>query len=119
MFGPPGYAYVYMIYGLHHCLNVVTGPSGLAQAVLIRAVEPLLNLPGRTAGPGLVCRAYGIDRHSNGVDFCGRELFISRPETPQPLRVVRKARIGVDYAGHWARRLLRFYVRDNPFVSRL
>jgi len=119
MFGPPGYAYVYMIYGLHHCLNVVTGPIGLAQAVLIRAVEPLADLPGRTAGPGLVCRAYGIDRQSNGVDLCGPELFIARPETLRPLRIVRKARIGVDYAGHWARRLLRFYVRDNPFVSRL
>ncbi len=59
MFGPPGHAYVYFIYGMHHCMNVVTEREGHASAVLLRAVEPVKNLAGRTQGPGLLCRAHG------------------------------------------------------------
>jgi DNA-3-methyladenine glycosylase len=118
MFGPPGHAYVYMVYGLHYCLNAVTAPAGNAQGVLIRAVEPIQNLSGRTQGPGLVCRAFGIDRSANGIDLCGAGLYLAARAEDAPLGIVRRPRIGVDYAGHWARRLLRFYVRGNPFISR-
>jgi DNA-3-methyladenine glycosylase len=118
MFGPPGYAYVYLIYGVHHCLNVVTGPEGHASAVLIRAVEPLANIEGSTKGPGLLCRALGIDRRLNGHDLLGEDLFIAAPEQPPRFEVVTRPRIGVESAGAWASKPLRFYIQGNAFVSR-
>ena len=117
MFGPPGHAYVYMIYGMHWCMNVVTQAEGMASAVLLRAVEPVKNLEGRTQGPALLCKAMGIDGRLNGHDLLSDELFIRAPGS-SPIAIVKRPRIGVDYAGHWARRLLRFYIRGNPFVSR-
>jgi DNA-3-methyladenine glycosylase len=120
MFGPPGHAYVYLIYGMHHCVNVVTQAEGLASAVLLRALEPVHGLEGKTGGPGLLCRAMGIDRRLNGHDLLSAEFHIAEPPQPAPrISIVRRPRIGVDYAGHWARRLLRFYIRGNAFVSRL
>ncbi len=117
MFGRPGVAYVYMIYGMYYCMNVVTEPEGHASAVLLRAVEPLEGITGRTQGPGLLCRAMGIDKRFNGHDLLSDELFIT-DDFPTPFRVVKRPRIGVDYAGIWAKRHLRFYIADNPFVSR-
>ncbi len=117
MFGPPGHAYVYLIYGIHHCLNVVTEPEGTGAAVLLRALEPVGGLEGRTCGPGLLCRAMGIDLRQNGSDLCGQTLFIAESEDEQ-FAVVRRPRIGVDYAGEWAARPLRFYIAGNPHVSR-
>lgn len=117
MFGAPGHAYVYLIYGMHHCLNVVTEPEGHGSAVLIRAAEPLRNISGKTSGPGLLCRALGVDRALNGADLLADRLYIVDPG-PTEFRVVRRPRIGVDYAGSWARRLLRFYIRGNHHVSR-
>jgi DNA-3-methyladenine glycosylase len=118
MFGPPGHAYVYLIYGVHHCMNVVTERDGHASAVLLRAVEPVLNLAGRTQGPGLLCRALEIDRHLNGHDLLSDDFFIAAPAPAGNFSIVKRPRIGVDYAKHWAKRLLRFYLKDNPFVSR-
>lgn len=118
MFGPPGHAYVYLVYGIHCCMNVVTEREGHASAVLLRAVEPVKNIEGSTRGPGLLCRAMGIDRRLNGHDLTGDDLFIAGPAGSEPLAIVRRPRIGVNYAGRWARRLLRFYIRGNPFVSR-
>jgi len=119
MFGPPGHAYVYLIYGMHWCMNAVTQAEGTASAVLFRALEPVRNLEGRTQGPALLCKALGIDKRHNGHDFLSDDLYISAPEREPPIRIVKRPRIGVDYAGHhWARRLLRFYIHGNPFVSR-
>lgn len=118
MFGPPGHAYVYLIYGLHHCLNVVTEPAGHGAAVLLRALEPVLGLTGNPRGPGLLCRALGVDRSLDGADLQGDSLFLAEPDDSAPFHVVRSRRIGVDYAGAWARRLLRFHIRRNPWVSR-
>lgn len=118
MFGPPGHAYVYLIYGMHHCLNVVTEREGHASAVLIRALEPVSNLSGRASGPGLLCRALAIDRRQNGHDLLSDDLYIAAPARAGHIAIVRRPRVGVEYAGSWARRLLRFYVRGNPFVSR-
>jgi DNA-3-methyladenine glycosylase len=132
MFGPPGYAYVFLVYGLHWHFNVVTGAPGQPHAVLIRAVQPLRGLPlmaarrGTTverefaSGPGKLCQAFAIDRAAYGLDLCGNEdLFLSAGEragAPRR-RVARSARIGVDYAGTWAARKFRFFDRESPFVS--
>ena len=118
MFGPPGHAYVYLIYGMYHCMNVVTQAEGIASAVLLRALEPMRNVAGRTQGPGLLCRALSIDRRHNGQDLLSDTLYIVPEQQPSRISIVRRPRVGVDYAGIWARRLLRFYVRSNPFVSR-
>jgi DNA-3-methyladenine glycosylase len=118
MFGPPGHAYVYLIYGMYDCMNVVTQAEGVASAVLLRALEPVRNVEGRTQGPGLLCRALGIDRRMNGHDLTSDQLYIASDPLPHRISIVRRPRIGVDYAGVWARRLLRFYVRGNAFVSR-
>ncbi len=119
MFGPPGFAYVYLIYGVHHCMNVVTEREGHASAVLLRAVEPVKNLAGRTQGPGLLCRAMGIDRRLNAHDLLSNDFFITEPDDAEKFSIVKRPRIGVDYAKHWAKRQLRFYIKGSPFVSRL
>lgn len=119
MFGPPGHAYVYMIYGMYHCMNVVTQAEGTASAVLLRALEPVANVADRTQGPGLLCRAMGIDRHLDGHDLTSDDFHIAADDDARArISIVKRPRIGVDYAGIWARRLLRFYVRGNRYVSR-
>lgn len=122
MFGPPGHAYVYFVYGMHWCFNVVTGPGEHPSAVLIRAIEPIENIEGKTNGPALVCGAMGIDGGLNGHDLLSDEFFVaevSAESTCSPLTIVKRPRIGVDYSGKWAKRLLRFYVKGNKYVSRL
>jgi DNA-3-methyladenine glycosylase len=118
MFGPPGHAYVYFIYGFWYCLNVVTSREGVPHAVLLRALEPVEGLTDKTWGPGLLCRAMGIDRALNGADLCADRLWLERPRgsTP-PVRIGSSPRIGVDYAGSWAKRPWRFFDRASPYVS--
>jgi DNA-3-methyladenine glycosylase len=118
MFGPPGYAYVYLIYGMYHCMNVVTQAEGTASAVLLRALEPVKHVEGRTQGPGLLCRAMHIDKKQNGHDLVSDDFYIGDEGSHRRVSIVKRPRVGVDYAGHWARRLLRFYVRGSAFVSR-
>ncbi|MBV8783137.1 MAG: DNA-3-methyladenine glycosylase [Gammaproteobacteria bacterium] len=119
MFGPPGHAYVYFIYGVWHCLNVVTGRRGVPHAVLVRALEPVAGVRARTSGPGLLCRALGIDRRLNGADLRGEVLWLEAPpRSARAPRVARSVRIGIDYAGDWAGRPWRFYDADSRFVSR-
>jgi DNA-3-methyladenine glycosylase len=119
MFGPPGHAYVYLIYGIYWNMNVVCEAAGVAAGVLIRALEPLENIDGKTRGPGLLCKAMGINKSNYGQDLLGRKLFIETAGSPPPFKIVRTQRIGVDYAGAWAKRLLRFYIEGNAFVSRV
>lgn len=118
MFGLPGHAYVYLIYGMHWCMNMVTQAEGTASAVLLRAVEPVKNIAGRTQGPALLTRAMGIDGRLNGHDLTSDDFYVADPRDDARIRIVKRPRIGVDYAGHWARRLLRFYIRGNVFVSK-
>jgi DNA-3-methyladenine glycosylase len=118
MFGPPGHAYVYLIYGMYYCMNVVTQPEGIASAVLLRAIEPVKNIEGRTQGPGLLCKAMHIDKHLNGHDLLSDDFYIADPDKPEDFTIVNRPRIGVAYAGLWARRLLRFYIKGNRFVSK-
>jgi DNA-3-methyladenine glycosylase len=118
MFGPPGHAYVYLIYGVHNCMNVVTESAGHGAAVLLRALEPVKNLAGKTNGPGLLCRAMDIDRRLNAHDLVSENFFIAAPDLIEKISVIKRPRIGVDYAGAWAKKLMRFYIKGNPFVSR-
>lgn len=121
MFGPAGHAYVYFIYGFWNCMNVVTQKTGVPHAVLLRAAEPVRGVDGKTWGPGLLCHALAIDRSLNGADLCGTRLWIARPThwSVDRSHLRRSARIGVDYAGGWARRHWRFFDRDSPYVSTL
>ena len=118
MFGPPGHAYVYLIYGMYNCMNVVTEEAGHGSAVLLRGIEPVKNIAGRTQGPGLLCRAMRIDQRLNAHDLLSDDFYIAAPPRSEPLVIVKRPRVGVGYAGHWARRHLRFYIKGNPFVSR-
>jgi DNA-3-methyladenine glycosylase len=131
MFGPPGYAYVYLIYGMYHCFNVVTESDGYPAAVLIRALEPILEkesaraMNGRerlerlASGPGKLCRFMQIDRQLNGIDLCASVLYIEDRGRPiRPEDMIATARIGVDYAGQWKEKPWRFYVKQSPSVSR-
>ena len=115
MYGPPGHAYVYFTYGMHHCLNFVTRPAGVPQAVLVRALEPGPGV-GRCGGPGLVCRALDIDRGLNGVALAPPQLYVL-DDGARKRRVVTTPRIGIYNSGDWQERLLRF-CWDSPDLSR-
>ncbi|WP_224244499.1 DNA-3-methyladenine glycosylase [Hyalangium gracile] len=121
MFGPPGRAYVYLIYGMHHCFNVVTDAPGVGAAVLVRAVEPLDGFPpgARTDGPGRLCRAFGITLAHNRFDLKSSPLFLTEGERVPEARVARGPRIGVDYAGEWAAEPFRLWVKDSRHVSKV
>jgi len=129
MFGPPGYAYVYLLYGIHWALNLVAGAEGEPHAVLIRAIEPIRGIDlmalrrGRSAaareignGPGKLTQALAITGADYGRDLCGDELFLEESECPTG-RIGCSTRINVDYAGKWATRRWRFYERGNRCVS--
>jgi len=119
MFGPAGVSYVYLCYGIHQLFNIVTGEPGDGQAVLVRAIAPLAGLPDDPAvgrGPGKVTRALAIDRRHDRLDLARGELYIAKHQ--QPKRLARGPRIGVDYAGDWAGKPLRFWWPDHPAVSR-
>ena len=115
MYGPPGHAYVYFTYGMHHCLNFVTRPEGIPQAVLVRALEPGPGV-GRCGGPGLVCRVFGIDRNLNGVALIPPTLYVVDDKAP-PRLVYATPRIGIGDQGDWTDRPMRFCL-DSPDLSR-
>ncbi len=118
MFGPAGFAYVYLIYGMYHCFNVVTEEEGQGSAVLIRAVEPLDDLDSNTKGPGRLSRAMQITKAQNGQDLLSDTLFIAKDATIKKSAIVARPRIGVDYAKEWALKPLRFYIKENPYISK-
>lgn len=126
MWGPGGHAYVFRVYGLHDCLNVVTGAAGRAEAVLIRAGVPLewwagLAVPRAEAlaasGPGRVCRYLGVTTALSGAPLSGPELFLERGPRRR-FGVLVGPRVGVDYAGEAAAWPLRFAVEGCPAVTR-
>jgi DNA-3-methyladenine glycosylase len=129
MYGPPGYAYVYLLYGISWALNLVTTAEDAPHAVLIRAIEPLrgIDLMVRrrrksadsrelTNGPGKLTNALAITGADYGRDLCGGRLYLERSDAPAG-RIGRSTRINVDYAGAWASKLWRFYERGNRYVS--
>lgn len=115
MYGPAGVAYVYLIYGMHDCMNVVTGERGDGQAVLIRALEPAPPL-GRCDGPGRLTKAMGIDRRYNGQSLLTGPLWIEDRGERAP-KVRTTSRVGVDYAGRWANRRLRYVDAHSSCLS--
>jgi DNA-3-methyladenine glycosylase len=130
MYGAPGLAYVFFVYGMHWHLNLVTTREGAPHAVLLRAVEPLVGaeLMARrrglrasdfslSNGPGKLCQAFGVDRRHYGLDLTRGSLFLSDGAVERG-RLGRSPRIGVDYAEEWAEKPWRFFERDNPWVSR-
>ena len=130
MFGPPGHLYVYLIYGLHHCLNVVAGPGDKPEAVLIRALEIDEGLAlarqrrgerspeeRLASGPGNVGQALGVDRSLNGANLLTGPVRVEPRLGPRP-RTSTGPRVGVDYAGAWAARPMRFWITHDRHVSR-
>jgi DNA-3-methyladenine glycosylase len=119
MFGPAGRAYVYFIYGMHQMLNIVSAPpkEGDAAAVLLRAAEPLDGWGVDLTGPGRLARAFAISAADNGQPVTGDDVyFVDDGYRP---RIRRARRVGVDYAGHWTRRLLRFIDAASPIAGKL
>src|SRR2546423_1933861 len=111
MFGPPRRAHLYLIYGMHNCLNFVTRPEGSPQAILVRALDPGPGV-GRASGPGLVCRALAIDRTLNGRPLVPPDLYVADDGLRvDPAAVVTGPRAGVAYAGEWADRPWRFRIK--------
>jgi len=128
MFGRPGHLYVYFVYGMHHCANVVCGPASKPEAVLLRAAELTQGeelartrrgaVPSErlASGPGNLALAFDIDRALNGTDLLAGPIRIERGSPPDAID--RTPRIGVDYAGEWTDRPLRYLIRDDPHRSR-
>lgn len=130
MYARGGTAYVYFVYGMYFQFNVVTGVADVPHAVLVRALEPVEGvglmrrrrgggtLHDLTSGPGKLCIALGIDRRFDRADLLGDRIWIeARPPVP-PRAVAAGPRVGIGYAEAWVDRPWRFWIRDNPFVSR-
>lgn len=132
MFGDGGFLYVYFIYGIHHCLNVVTGYSGEGKAVLLRALEPVsgaemmsFNRYNREVkdrrdfinllnGPAKIAKSFGTDLKFNGTDLCNGDIFIADDSYSQDFETVSSPRIGISKAKEMH---LRFFIKNNLFVS--
>ena len=118
MFGPGGYAYVYLIYGMYPMFNMVASVEGDAQAVLIRAGEPLDHWEADLSGPGKLTRAMRITCTDNGIDLTGEQIFLLDDPTSRPV-IAKTKRIGVDYAKEWRDELLRFVDLNSRAVSKM
>jgi len=136
MYGPPGIAYVYFIYGMYYCLNFVTEKEGIPCAVLIRALEPIegldtmaLNRFGKTYseltksqrknltnGPGKLCRTFNIDKSLNGHSLLSDEIYVL--DNLEDFEIVADKRIGIDYAEEAKDYEWRFFIKGNPYVSK-
>lgn len=132
MFHAGGISYVYLIYGMYCCFNVVAGPEGKGQAVLIRAIEPICGTDlmaarrkarkagkNLTNGPGKLCQAMAITREENALDLTSSCLYIAHSEEEIPFTVAVSPRIHIDYAVHGKYFPWRFYIQDNPYVSKV
>ena len=133
MFGPGGFAYVYLCYGIHHLFNVVTGPAGLAHAVLIRALRPLSNVPRMQqrrkreslgmlcSGPGTLTQALGIFREHSGLsltDVTSPIWIEDHDKMIEKNQITASPRVGIDYAEECAAWPWRFRIKDSPFTSK-
>lgn len=128
MYGRGGHAYVYLCYGIHHLFNVVTNKEGLADAVLVRALEPIAGLEEMkqrrffatsklTAGPGTLSQAMGIRKYMSGYDLLGETIWIAEGDAER-FKVETDVRVGIDYAEEDALKPWRFYMKNNKYVSK-
>lgn len=137
MYGPPGFAYIFSIYGMYYCMNVVTGDVGIPNAILIRALEPVSPLDqlalnrynknysdlsrrsiiNMTNGPGKLCKAMQIDKSNYGDDLCGERLYILESDISRDFKICTSPRINIDYAEEAIDYPWRFFIKDNPFIS--
>lgn len=138
MYGSPGRAYVYIIYGMYHCLNTITRKEGIPEGVLIRAIEPLEGIDAMaenrfgksledfsnyqkknfTNGPGKLCMAMDITKKLDKEDLCGDILYIEEGKK-EKFNIVKDKRIGIDYAEEAKDYLYRFYIEGNSYVSKV
>jgi len=130
MYGLGGFAYVYFVYGMYYQFNVVCNLPDIPHAILVRAVEPVEGIElmrerrhqhpdhNLTNGPGKLCIALGIDRTLNNADLLGDRVWLEEYTRISPRRIARGPRIGIDYAEEWIGKPWRFWLRDNPYVSR-
>jgi len=130
MYGPPGYAYVYMIYGMYYCFNTVTGNKGEPEGVFVRALEPVEGIKlmedrrgvedksELTNGPGKLCMAMDIGKKLNGEDLCGNKLFVVESEESENFDIGKARRVNIDYAGKAKKWTLRFFIEGNSYVSK-
>jgi DNA-3-methyladenine glycosylase len=136
MYGSPGFSYIFMIYGMYCCFNIVANEKETPQAVLIRAAEPLEGIEwmaqrrfgksyelltksqrrGLTSGPGKLCGALSIDRSFNGMDLCGNEIYVEEGKG-ESFSIVTTKRVGIDYAEEARDYPWRFYIEGNEYVS--
>ena len=115
IFGPPGFAYVYMVYGMHYCLNVVAEQEGQAGCVLIRAIQPISGIALPCNGPGKLTRALGITMKQNATDTTVGPIRLFTKENGEVLRIRTSPRVGITKSSDLP---LRFFIEGNPFVSR-
>lgn len=130
-YGPGGFAYVYSIYGMHYCFNVVTNRTEKPEVVLIRALEPIMgielmqkrrkteNIRNLCNGPGKLCQAMTITKEQYGYDLCSSELYIESYLNEQEIQIMRSPRINIDYAEECKDYLWRYFIKDNPYVSKV
>ncbi len=130
MYGLGGTAYIFFVYGMYYQFNVVTSTEEVPHAVLIRALEPVDGIEimrkrrhgqpdhNLTNGPGKVCIALGIDRTFDRADLLGNKVWIEEGKTIPRSRIASGPRIGIDYAEEWAEKPWRFWIKNNPYVSR-
>lgn len=135
MYGPAGHAYVYLIYGMYYCFNVVTQREGKPESVFIRAIEPKFGIDlmkkrrdvkirnenepiELTNGPGKLCIAMDIDDKIKGVDLLGKKLFLAEPKESEAFDIIKAKRINIDYAGEAKEWKLRYLIDKNPYISK-
>lgn len=128
-YGVGGYAYIYLIYGMHYCMNIVTNKVNVPEVVLIRALEPVDGIElmkqrrgsdkikNLCSGPGKLCQAMGINKSHYGMDLCKGTLYLETPKIHERLEIETSKRINIDYAGEAKDYLWRYTIKDNPFIS--
>lgn len=128
-YGEGGYAYIYLIYGMHYCMNVVANSMDIPEVVLIRALEPVEGIElmkerrgtdkfdNLCSGPGKLCSAMGINKSNYGMDLCGNQLYLEYPKNQETVEIVASKRINIDYSGEAKDYLWRYTVKGNKFVS--